>query len=176
MLEVASNIEKKKHPLGALAFIFPFVYTLFDAVSMVFEGVILNDDSGETMGEIDFLILEGLMFLIIGIYFTGTQYFIAVYLFIMCIKHVRKAISELSDKTLPETEQMKILKVITKHDDEYSSFGSIKSRYNGAEVIIDISMSFSQSTTYSEIAALQKAMQEELSGEIENCHISIVID
>lgn len=50
--EVASNIEKKKHPLGALAFIFPFVYTLFDAVSMVFEGVILNDDSGETSKEI----------------------------------------------------------------------------------------------------------------------------
>lgn len=101
---------------------------------------------------------------------------IAVYMFIICVKHVRQAISELSDKTLPETEQMKILKVITKHDDEYSSFGSIKSRYNGTEVIIDISMSFSQSTTYSEIAALQKAMQEELSGEIENCHISIVID
>ncbi|MGN0691161.1 MAG: hypothetical protein ACI4K7_02305 [Oscillospiraceae bacterium] len=64
--EAASNAEKKKHPLGALAFIFPFVYTLFDAVSMVFEGVILNDDGGETMGEIDFIILEGVMFLIMG--------------------------------------------------------------------------------------------------------------
>lgn len=41
---------------------------------------------------------------------------------------------------------------------------------------IDISMSFSNSTTFSEIAALQKAMQEELSGEIENSHIAIVID
>ena len=101
---------------------------------------------------------------------------IAVYMFIICVKHVRQAISELSDKTLPEKEQMKILKVLARHDNEYSSFGSIKSRYNGAEVIIDISMSFSQSTTYSEIAALQKDMQEELSGEIENCHISIVID
>ncbi|MCI5751061.1 MAG: cation transporter [Oscillospiraceae bacterium] len=101
---------------------------------------------------------------------------IAVYMFIICVKHVRQAISELSDKTLPEEEQLKILKVITKHDDEYSSFGSIKSRYNGTEVIIDISMSFSQSTTYSEIAALQKAMQEELSGEIENCHIAIIIE
>ena len=71
---------------------------------------------------------------------------------------------------------MEILKVLTMHDDEYSSLGSIKSRYNGTEVIIDISMSFSNSTTFSEIAALQKAMQEELSGEIENSHIAIVID
>ena len=101
---------------------------------------------------------------------------IAVYLFLTCDKHIRQAISELSDRTLPEEEQLKILKVLTKHDNEYSSFGSIKSRYNGTEVIIDISMSFSQSTTYSEIAALQKAMQQELSEEIENCHISIVIE
>ena len=101
---------------------------------------------------------------------------IAVYLFLTCDKHIRQAISELSDRTLPEEEQLKILKVLTKHDNEYSSFGSIKSRYNGTEVIIDISMSFSQSTTYSEIATLQKAMQQELSEEIENCHISIVIE
>ena len=33
---------------------------------MVFEGIILNDDGGETMGEIDFLIIEGLMFFIMG--------------------------------------------------------------------------------------------------------------
>ncbi|MGN1088831.1 MAG: hypothetical protein ACI4Q6_00390, partial [Huintestinicola sp.] len=69
-----------------------------------------------------------------------------------------------------------LLKVLTKHDNEYSSFGSIKSRYSGTEVIIDISMSFSESTTFSEIAALQKVMQQELSEEIENCNISIVIE
>lgn len=101
---------------------------------------------------------------------------IAVVLIVICVDHIRKAVSELSDKTLPEEEQMKILRVLTMHDDEYSNLGSIKSRYNGTEVIIDISMSFSNSTTYSEIAALQKAMQEELAGEIENSHITIVID
>ena len=58
--------RKKETSIRCACFIFPFVYTLFDAVSMVFEGVILNDDGGETMGEIDFLILEGLMFLIMG--------------------------------------------------------------------------------------------------------------
>lgn len=65
--EAASNAEKKKHPLGALAFIFPFVYTLFDAVSMVFEGVILSEEGEAGMGEIDFLILEGLAFFVMGI-------------------------------------------------------------------------------------------------------------
>ncbi|MGN0648829.1 MAG: hypothetical protein ACI4KM_00185 [Oscillospiraceae bacterium] len=64
--EAVSVEAKKKHPLGALAFVFPFVYTLFDAVSIVFEGVILQEDGGEAMGEIDFIILEGVMFLIMG--------------------------------------------------------------------------------------------------------------
>lgn len=61
------NNGKKQHRLGAAAFLFPFVYTLFDAASMVFEGTVLMADNGEFLGEIDFLILEGIAFLVVGI-------------------------------------------------------------------------------------------------------------
>lgn len=101
---------------------------------------------------------------------------IAVFMFIICVKHVRHAISDLLDKTLPEKEQMKILKVLTKHDAEYSSFESIKTRYNGMDVQIDLFVSFFPNTSFEEISCFQRSVQEELSEEIENCHVAVVID
>lgn len=101
---------------------------------------------------------------------------IAIYMFVLCLRHIRQAISELSDKTLPEEEQLKILKILTRHDKEYSSFGGIKSRYNGASVTVDISVTFSPDTRFEAIAQFQKELQEELSREIENCRVAVVID
>lgn len=56
-----------KNSLGAVAFLFPFVYNLFDATSMVFEGALFQADGGEVLGEFDFLILEGAAFFVMGI-------------------------------------------------------------------------------------------------------------
>lgn len=101
---------------------------------------------------------------------------IASVLIVMCVKHIRHAVSELADKTLPEEEQLKILKVLTKHDKEYSSFGSIKSRCNGTSVTIDISVSFAPETTFEEILKFQHEIQQELSENIEGCNVAVVID
>ena len=56
-----------KNSLGAVAFIFPFIYNIFDAASMVFEGAIFQTDSFVEIGEFDFLILEGAAFFVAGI-------------------------------------------------------------------------------------------------------------
>lgn len=101
---------------------------------------------------------------------------IAIYMFALCLRHIRQAISELSDKTLPEEEQLKILKVLTRHDKEYSRFGGIKSRCNGTSVTVDISVTFSPDTRFEAISRFQKELQEELSREIENCRVAVVID
>ena len=83
---------------------------------------------------------------------------IAIYMIVLCLRHIRRAVSELSDKTLPEEEQLKILKVLTRHDKEYSSFGGIKSRYNGASVTVDISVTFSPDTRFEAISQFQKEL------------------
>lgn len=95
---------------------------------------------------------------------------------VSCLKHLRTAISELSDETLPEEEQMTILKALARHNAEYTGFGSIKSRSVGQSVSIDLSISFSPDTPFEAISCLQKALQEELSAQIPNCRLSIVID
>lgn len=56
-----------RNSLGAVAFLFPFVYNLFDATSMVFEGALFQAGEGELIGEFDFLILEGAAFFVMGI-------------------------------------------------------------------------------------------------------------
>ena len=101
---------------------------------------------------------------------------IAIYMLAVCLRHIRQAISELSDNPLPEQEQLKILKALTGHDSEFSSFGGIKSRYNGASVTVDISVTFSPDTRFEAISQFQKELQEELSREIENCRVAVVID
>lgn len=56
-----------RNKLGAVAFLFPFIYNIFDAASMVFEGALFQADNGEAVGEFDFLILEGVAFFVMGI-------------------------------------------------------------------------------------------------------------
>lgn len=101
---------------------------------------------------------------------------ITAYMFWICLKHLRKAVSALLDETLPEKDQMKILKALSRHYAEYDSFSTIKSRNIGTTVVIDIFVSFPPNTTFEKIEALQKQLQDELTEEIQNCRVSLVID
>ena len=66
----ASDDEKKKnrkYQFGALALLLPFIYCLFDTIGTAAEGLILDEETGLGLGEIDVLILYGLTFLLAGI-------------------------------------------------------------------------------------------------------------
>ena len=67
---VASDDEKKKnrkYQFGALALLFPIIYCLFDTIGTAADGIILDEETGLGLGEIDVLILYGLTFLLAGI-------------------------------------------------------------------------------------------------------------
>ena len=49
--------NKKRHRLGALALIFPIVYNLVDAVSMVAVGITVSEETEVAIPDIDFFIL-----------------------------------------------------------------------------------------------------------------------
>lgn len=67
--EGALNLPKneRKYRYGALALLFPILYCVFDTIGTAADGIILNEDSGMGLGEIDVLILYGLTFFIAGI-------------------------------------------------------------------------------------------------------------
>ena len=101
--------------------------------------------------------------------------FVAVYLMIGCIKRIKTSLNELTDKTLPEEDQLKILKVLTGHYNSYSKFHSIDSRKIGEITLIDINLSFEDDTKVEEVINLQKQMQDELNNQLGNCIVKITV-
>ena len=61
------NPPEKKYRFGALALLFPVLYCLFDTLGTSADGIILDEEAGLGLGEIDVLILYGLTFLLAGI-------------------------------------------------------------------------------------------------------------
>lgn len=60
--------SNKKYKYGALALIFPLLYCLFDTIGTSADGIILNEETGLGLGEIDVLIIYGLTFFIAGVF------------------------------------------------------------------------------------------------------------
>ena len=102
--------------------------------------------------------------------------FVAIYLMIGYVKRIRQALIELTDKTLPEEEQMKILNILTHYYDSYSQFHSINSHKSGDVTRIDIHLSFDKDTRVEEVVRLQKQMQNEIANQIDNCIVNIIVE
>ena len=54
--------DKKKHRLGALALLFPIVYNLADAVSMVATGIMVSGETEFSIPDMDYIFFESLAF------------------------------------------------------------------------------------------------------------------
>ncbi len=100
---------------------------------------------------------------------------ISIGLLLAYIKNIRHSMHELTDRTLPEEEQLKLVSTMVKHISEYEDFGSINSRYNGIYVDVDIEVRFAPDTTYEKIEALRSSLQKDLDAEIANCRVSLII-
>ena len=101
--------------------------------------------------------------------------FVAIYLMIGYVRRIRQSPTELTDKTLPEEDQMKMLNILTRYYDSYSQFYAINSHKSGDITRIDIHLSFEKNTTFEEILALKTKMQEELDSLFGNCIVNIVV-
>lgn len=102
--------------------------------------------------------------------------FIAIYLMLGCAKRTKAALEELTDKTLPEALQMKILNILTPFYNCYSQFHSINSHKSGNTMYIDLHLSFDKSTTFEEIIRFKEQIQDEFNKQLENCTVNIIME
>ena len=102
--------------------------------------------------------------------------FVAIYLMVGYAKRIRQSVIELTDKTLPEEQQMKILAILTRYYSSYSQFHSINSQKSGDITRIDIHLSFEKGTSVDEVISLKKKMQDELNQIFENCSANIIVE
>ncbi len=58
---------ERKYRLGALALLFPLLYCFFDTIGTAADGIILSEESGLDLGEIDVIVLYGLTFFFAGL-------------------------------------------------------------------------------------------------------------
>lgn len=113
----------------------------------------------------------------IGVYFSPViSIFVAIYLMVGCLKRTKIALEDLTDKTLPEDMQLKILHAITRFYDSFSQVHSINSHKNGNSVSIDLHLSFENDTSFDEIVKLKKQMQEELDSQFGNCTLNLIVE
>ena len=102
--------------------------------------------------------------------------FVAIYLMFGYVKRTRQSLIELTDKTLPEEQQMKILNILTRYYNSYSQFHSINSHKSGDTTRIDIHLSFEKNTRFEEIVAFKKQMQAEFDSLFGNCIVNIIVE
>ena len=113
----------------------------------------------------------------IGLYISPViSIFIAIFLIVKCIKQTKIALEDLTDKTLPEEQQLKVLGVLTKHYDSYSYFHSINSHKTGDITRVDIHLSFDNHTSFEKILNLKNQMQDELADLLGNCIVNIIVE
>ena len=101
--------------------------------------------------------------------------FAVIYLTDGCIKRIKTSLDELTDKTLPEEKQMKILNILNKHYANYSQFHFIDSRKSGEMSLVDIHLSFEANSKVEEVTSLQKQIQEELEEQLGKCVVNIIV-
>ena len=112
----------------------------------------------------------------IGLYISPViSIFIAIYLVVGCIKRTRVALEDLTDKTLPEELQMKILNILVRFYDSYSRIHAINSHKSGDLVRIDLYLAFEKDTSAEEIVKFKNQMQAEFDKQIGNCVVNIVM-
>ena len=102
--------------------------------------------------------------------------FVAIYLMFGYVKRTKQSLIELTDKTLPEEDQIKILSILTKYYSSYSQFHSINSHKSGDITRVDIHLSFEKDTSFEQIIMLKKQMQGEIEGLLGNCIVNIIVE
>lgn len=101
--------------------------------------------------------------------------FIAIYLMMGCIKRMKSALVELTDKTLPEEMQMKILNTLIRFYNSYVQVCSINSHKSGDAIRIDLHLSFEKGTSVEEVVSLNRQIQDELNRQIGPCTVNIIV-
>lgn len=92
------------------------------------------------------------------------------------VVHARESVRILTDRTLPEKDQLQILNVISQFYDRYVDFDFLSSHISGETVYIDLRLIFPEETTFAEIRKLCTDISNAMSKLIENSKVSIVID
>ncbi|MCR4590981.1 MAG: cation transporter [Lachnospiraceae bacterium] len=94
---------------------------------------------------------------------------------LLVIKNLKKSLIDLTDLTLDEENQLRILKILSEFYEEYETLGEIKSRMNGEKIYVDIELSFRGDRCFRDIRKTVAAMKERVTEELGKCTVNVII-
>lgn len=110
-------------------------------------------------------------------YFSPVICIVLVCIFlVLAVLRMKNSVEILTDRTLPEKEQMKILRVLSKFNDRYEEFEFLSSRISGETVFIDLEIKFCDDTSYAQIKELCREISIGMKEQIPKSRVSIVVD
>lgn len=195
LISSVHEVINPKEPSGLLIYVvlFKIINVTFDAVFLREQHKINNIGKTELTNarfysELKCLAFDSVALISLFICWIFREYHAVWYLSpVICIilscaftataiLRIKKSIGILTDRTLAEKDQMKILKVLAKFNDRYDEFEFLSSRISGEIAYIDLRIKFGDDTPYAQIRALCREMSVEMKNEIPNSKVSIVID
>ena len=100
---------------------------------------------------------------------------IAFFLGYQSIRRIIANVWDLTDRTLDEETQFKIIKVLNKYFDDYAGFKAVKTHKIDDLLYVDLQISFDDEKTFKEIVKFKKDMENDLKEEIGKCRLSVIV-
>lgn len=83
------------------------------------------------------------------------------------------SVSDLLDRTLEESDQLSILRELTRHFDDYEFLHGIRSRRSGSNVFIEILLEFDADKKVGEVQAVIDHLRRSIEEKVQNSRVTI---
>jgi divalent metal cation (Fe/Co/Zn/Cd) transporter len=100
--------------------------------------------------------------------------FILCFMLVIAVDLLKESMPEILDRSVPDPDQHQILRVLTKHFDQYDGFGGYRTRRSGKDLFITITLGFFAQTTVAEIQFRLEPILRDMESEIPNSIVTVV--
>ena len=101
--------------------------------------------------------------------------FLSIVFFVCAVQRIKKSVRILTDKTLPEAQQLILMNVLSRFYDRYENFYALNSHANGETVCVDLKLQFREDMPFSEIAAFKREISDAIREKIPNCRVELIL-
>lgn len=100
--------------------------------------------------------------------------FVTFFILSVAIEMYRSGLPDLLDRSVEESTQMAINRVLARHFADYALLGRIRTRRSGSTIFIEMILGYDPSLTIAEIGDRVEAMKRSIREQIDNVDITIV--
>lgn len=100
--------------------------------------------------------------------------FVIGYMVVTGIQLLRESLPDLLDRSLPEHEQLLLMRVMSRYFKDFENFGSVKSRRSGGHAFIDVELEFQGDMPLSEVNRRCRAIRDDIIELIPDAFVSVV--